>query len=116
MFPVSDRAEDIAAAMERECGRRGVRIRRGVPVTGIAASDGRVTGVRLQGGDLLPARAVIVATGGVSYPLTGSTGDGYRFARAMGHRVTEILPSLVPLTSPGTLCPSMRGCRSGTSG
>lgn len=109
VFPVSDRAEDIAAAMERECGRRGVRIRRGIPVTGIAASDGRVTGVRLQGGDLLPARAVIVATGGVSYPLTGSTGDGYRFARAMGHRVTEILPSLVPLTSPGTLCPSMQG-------
>lgn len=108
VFPASDRAGDIVAAMERECRERGVRILRGT-VTGIAASDGRVTGVRLQGGEPLAARAVIVATGGVSYPLTGSTGDGYRFARAMGHQVTDILPSLVPLTSPGPLCPSMQG-------
>ena len=108
VFPVSDNAADIVAAMERECRRRGVRILHAA-AAGIDTANGHVTGVRLAGGESLPAAAVIVATGGVSYPTTGSTGDGYRFAKAAGHRVTDILPSLVPLTSPGTLCPSMQG-------
>lgn len=107
VFPVSDHAGDIVAALEKECRRRGVRILRQT-VTGLELADGQVTGVRTREGTL-SVRAVIVATGGASYPLTGSTGDGYRFARAAGHTVTEILPSLVPLTSPGTLCPSMQG-------
>lgn len=107
VFPVSDHAGDIVAALEQECRRLGVRILRET-VTGLEIAGGQVTGVRTREGNL-PARAVIVATGGASYPLTGSTGDGYRFARAAGHTVTEILPSLVPLTSPGTLCPSMQG-------
>lgn len=107
VFPVSDHAGDIVAALEQECRRLGVQILRET-VTGLEIAGGQVTGVRTREGNL-PARAVIVATGGASYPLTGSTGDGYRFARAAGHTVTEILPSLVPLTSPGTLCPSMQG-------
>lgn len=107
VFPVSDRASDIAEAMERECRRLGVRILRET-VTGLIVSDGCVRGVRTAEGDI-SAAAVIVATGGVSYPLTGSTGDGHRFARAAGHIVTPLLPSLVPLTSHGRLCPSMQG-------
>lgn len=107
VFPVSDHAGDIVAALEKECRRRGVQILRET-VTGLELAGGRVTGVRTEDGGL-PAGAVIVATGGASYPLTGSTGDGYRFARAAGHTVVDIHPSLVPLTSPGALCPSMQG-------
>lgn len=107
VFPVSDRASDVVAALERACRRLGVQILR-AEASGLDASNGHVTGVRL-GKARLSAQAVIVATGGVSYPLTGSTGDGYRFARSVGHTVTKILPSLVPLTSPGTLCPSLQG-------
>ena len=108
VFPVSDRAEDIVAAMEKKCRRCGVEIRNAT-VAELLSENGRVTGVRTSDGAVLSAKAVIVATGGVSYPLTGSTGDGYRFARAAGLTVTEILPSLVPLTSHGPLCGSMQG-------
>lgn len=107
VFPVSDRAGDVVAALEKECRRRGVRILRET-VTGLEIADGHITGVR-TGEGFHPAGAVIVATGGASYPLTGSTGDGYRFAGSAGHTVVDIHPSLVPLTSPGTLCPSMQG-------
>lgn len=107
VFPISDRASDVAEAMERECRRLGVRILRR-SATGLTVSEGCVRGVRTSEGEL-SAAAVIVATGGVSYPLTGSTGDGHRFARAAGHTVTPLLPSLVPLTSHGGLCPSMQG-------
>lgn len=107
VFPVSDHAGDVVAAMEKKCRQSGVEIRHAV-AQGIELSDGRVTGVRTSDG-VIPANAVIVATGGASYPLTGSTGDGYRFAREAGLTVTEILPSLVPLTSHGSLCPSMQG-------
>ena len=107
VFPVSDHAGDVVAAMEKKCRQSGVEIRHAV-AQGIELSDGHVTGVRTSDG-VIPANAVIVATGGASYPLTGSTGDGYRFAREAGLTVTEILPSLVPLTSHGSLCPSMQG-------
>ena len=107
VFPVSDRAGDVVAALEKECRRRGVRILRET-VTGLEIADGHIAGVR-TGEGFHPAGAVIVATGGASYPLTGSTGDGYRFAGSAGHTVVDIHPSLVPLTSPGTLCPSMQG-------
>lgn len=107
VFPVSDRAGDIVAAMEGACRQGGVRILHDT-VTGLLIQNGAVCGVRTREAEHL-ATAVIVATGGASYPLTGSTGDGYRFARAAGHTVTDIFPSLVPLTAPGTLCPSLQG-------
>lgn len=107
VFPVSDRAGDVVAAMERKCRENGAVFRHAT-VRHILTENGRVCGVETDGGRL-SADAVIVATGGVSYPLTGSTGDGYRFAREAGHTVTPILPSLVPLTAEGELCPSMQG-------
>lgn len=107
VFPVSDRAADIVSAMERKCRENGVEFRRGT-VRRVLTGDGRVRGVETER-ETLPADAVIIATGGVSYPLTGSTGDGYRFAKEAGHTVTPILPSLVPLTCAGKLCPSMQG-------
>ena len=75
---------------------------------GLEMTDGRVTGVKLEDG-VLPAGAVILATGGVSYPGTGSTGDGYRFAREAGHKIVEPRASLVPLVEDGDTCARMQG-------
>ncbi|MBO5682595.1 MAG: NAD(P)/FAD-dependent oxidoreductase [Clostridia bacterium] len=107
VFPVSDKAGDVVYALKRTLSDAGVRVvnRR---VTDISVTDGRVDGVITADGEIR-ARAVIVCTGGKSYPLTGSDGDGYRFARECGHTVTALLPSLVPLTSEDRDCPRMQG-------
>lgn len=96
VFPVSDKAVDIVDALVNFCRRSGVRTLCG-RVTDLCVEDGRVTGVKLENGETLKADAVILATGGVSYPLTGSTGDGYALAEAVGHSVMPPRPSLVPL-------------------
>ena len=95
VFPVSDRAADVVDTLLRVSKREGCRIinRR---VDRLLISDGAVTGVA-AGGEELSFDKVIVACGGCSYPLTGSTGDGYDFARQAGHTVTPLVPSLVPL-------------------
>jgi predicted flavoprotein YhiN len=96
IFPVSDDAMDIVKAFRRYLKDHGVTLRTGVPVTGIAVRDGRIEGVRTDKG-ILPARAVILATGGATWPATGSTGDGFRIAAGLGHAVTKLRPALVPL-------------------
>ncbi len=98
VFPVSDKAADIAEALARWARDRGAAIRTGVEVSALLLKDGAVRGVKTADGAVCGAKAVIVATGGLSYPLTGSTGDGYRFAKAAGHTVTPLRPSLVGLT------------------
>lgn len=107
VFPVSDKAADIVAAMHNSCKQAGVEFifRK---VLGINTEDGEVRSVRYSGGEL-EVDAVIVATGGRSYPLTGSDGDGYKFARDAGHTVTELRPSLVPIVAEGYLCGRMQG-------
>ena len=107
VFPVSDKAGDIVRALNTRLRAAGVRVinRR---VTDVSVADGVVRGVVCADGEI-SASAVIVCTGGKSYPLTGSDGDGYRFARACGHTVTPLLPSLVPLTSEDRDCPRMQG-------
>lgn len=95
VFPVSDKAWDIVNALDREIKRSGVKILRGKALE-ITAENGRVTGVKTDKG-FIPADKVILATGGLSYPATGSTGDGYAMAKKLGHTVTELTPSLVPL-------------------
>jgi predicted Rossmann fold flavoprotein len=97
VFPVSDHASDVTKALIGEMARSGVQIRLGTGVSQLALSEGRIAGVELDDGSLLGAQAVVVATGGLSYPSTGSTGDGLRFARGAGHVVHEPLPALVPL-------------------
>ncbi|MBQ6420676.1 MAG: NAD(P)/FAD-dependent oxidoreductase [Clostridia bacterium] len=97
VFPVSDNAHDIVDALVRFAKDSGAKIRLQTPVAELLAENGCVQGVRTETGDTFSADAVIVATGGVSYPLTGSTGDGYRFAEAAGHTVVPPRPSLVPL-------------------
>ena len=107
VFPVSDRAEDIVNALVKRVKAAGVKIVTG-RVDGIEARDGAVCGCRI-GQRLIEADAVIIATGGRSYPGTGSDGDGYRLAGELGHNVTPLIPSLVPLTSKSKICPSLQG-------
>ena len=92
VFPVSDRAADIALALERNMKRNSVAVHYNSRVKEVIIKDGRVRGIRLENGREFLSDAVIIATGGLSYPGTGSTGDGYDFARKCGHSVTKLVP------------------------
>lgn len=96
VFPASDKSSDILRAFERMLREAGVTVRLNTRVDEILVNDGAVCGVRIQS-ERIPCGAAVVATGGVSYPQTGSTGDGYAFAAALGHTVEAPLASLVPL-------------------
>ena len=107
VFPQSDQANDVANLMQRLCRESGVSILR-AEAKGISLHDGVVSGVKIQD-ETVSCKACIVCTGGLSYPLTGSTGDGYRVAKAAGHTVTPLRPSLVPLESPDPCCARLQG-------
>ena len=107
VFPVSDNANDVAGTMTHWCERAGVRIMH-THAKGVRIEDGMVTGVPTDEG-MIDCRAAAVCTGGLSYPLTGSTGDGYDFARSAGHSVDKPCPSLVPLESGDDYCAEMQG-------
>lgn len=130
VFPVSDHSSDVIAAFTRELRKRDVKIFLNTEVKSLvfreelSASDeekprddtedvkgaeSRVVGVRLSDDTILRAEKVIVCTGGLSYPSTGSTGDGYRFARSAGHRVEECSPSLVPFEVQEEWCGELMG-------
>ena len=108
VFPVSDNANDIVHALEKGCRDRGVQIHKGEKVKNILVDEGVVTGVDC-GGTIYNAVSVLVATGGKSYPGTGSDGDGYRFAEKLGHTVVPLKPSLVPLVAEENYCTEMMG-------
>ncbi len=97
VFPESDHSSDVIRALEQEMKRLGVEVSLQSEVKEILTGEGRAKGVLLSSGKKLYGDAVIIATGGISYPSTGSTGDGYRFARSCGHKVTDLFPSLVPM-------------------
>ena len=107
VFPVSDKAADVAEALDNYGASLGVKRIKG-RVTGIKTMDGAVCGVKTSAGEI-NCRRVIVATGGVSYPKTGSTGEGYTMAKSVGHSIVEPEASLVPLVSPDAFCPAMQG-------
>lgn len=98
VFPVSDHSSDIIRTLQNALQKKKVKISFHTEVKSLIVRDGVVCGVELTDGRKLEADAVVVATGGISYPSTGSTGDGYRFAKENGHRVTDIKPALVPFT------------------
>ena len=108
VFPVSDKAVDVVDALVKYAKEGGARFIEG-RVTQLVIEDGVYCGVKLEDGRLLEAYKVIVATGGCSYPGTGSTGDGYALARQAGHTVVEPHPSLVALNSPDLFCLDMQG-------
>ena len=99
MFPATDKAKTVVAALVNRVRELGVRVRVNEPVERVLFADGRVAGVRLRSGEEIAARCVIIATGGKSVPHTGSTGDGYAWAREAGHTITPLYPTEVPITS-----------------
>lgn len=109
VFPVSDRAADIRDALKRYCDESGVRFVRG-NVSSLTVENDTVTGVELDDGSRIFAENTVVATGGMSYPLTGSDGSGYEFARACGHSISEPRAALVPLIfEEKDLCARLQG-------
>jgi predicted Rossmann fold flavoprotein len=97
VFPESDHSSDVISALSRELKRLGAVVHLHKEVKEIQQNSGRFTSILLADGNKVKADACIIATGGISYPSTGSTGDGYRFARSFGHQITELYPALVPL-------------------
>lgn len=97
VFPVSDKSSDVISALSRQIRELGAEVHLREEVKELLITDNRCCGILLSKGQRkVSADAVIVATGGLSYPSTGSTGDGYRFAKTCGHTVTELSPALVP--------------------
>ena len=109
VFPVSDKAQDVLNALLRILRNLNVKIMTNIEVKKIIVKDELVQGVKLSTGEELSADKVILATGGKSYPVTGSTGDGYRIAKELGHSIVDIKPSLIPLTSNDNICKSLQG-------
>ena len=107
VFPVSDRSQSVLECLQQQMRKVGVTVRTG-RVKSIRTLDGAVCGVRTEQ-ESFDCNWVILATGGLSYPTTGSTGDGYAMAKALGHIVTETEGSLVPLETEGSDCQDMQG-------
>ncbi|OPZ91041.1 MAG: tricarballylate dehydrogenase [Firmicutes bacterium ADurb.Bin419] len=97
IFPVSDRAKDVVDTLAKYLKDNKVNIQLNSQVTEILAKNGAVTGVLLKNGRKFECDSVVLSTGGASYPGTGSTGDGYKIARKLGHEIIKLRPSLVPL-------------------
>lgn len=110
VFPVSDKSSDVIHALTAALRKLGVEVELHEEVADVLAEDGHVTGVRLKRGQkVVFADAVIVTTGGLSYPSTGSTGDGYRFAKELGHTITDLSPALVPFVAKEDVCKELQG-------
>ncbi|MBQ7265737.1 MAG: NAD(P)/FAD-dependent oxidoreductase [Firmicutes bacterium] len=108
VFPKSDKSADILDALKKFMRQAGVKLCLNSKVSGVITEQGIVKGVKVKG-DIYPCDSVIIATGGLSYPSTGSTGDGYTFAKSAGHSVTELYPSLVPLVTKEKWVSSLQG-------
>lgn len=111
VFPVSDHSSDVIGALQRELKRCGVDVLLNTKAADILKASQEMTfaGVRLSDGRVIHGDRGIICTGGMSYPATGSTGDGYRFARAAGHKVSELKPALVPLLVEEAWCRQLMG-------
>lgn len=99
VFPVSDHASDITHALRRELEHLGVRLRYDARTAHLIIQNGMCSGVQLENGEKITADAVVICTGGASYPTTGSTGDGYILAQEAGHSIQKALPALIPIVT-----------------
>ncbi len=108
VFPCSDKAMDIADALQRYAASAGSKVLQGRAVA-LRLEEDRVTGVSLESGETISCDSLLVATGGLSYPGTGSTGDGYALAKQAGHSIVPCVPSLVPLTVENGFVPRLQG-------
>ena len=109
VFPVSDKAGDIANALEKYLKKNKVNIHLNSRVESLIIKENKACGIKLANGKEYFSDCVIVTTGGLSYPGTGSTGDGYKFAKDCGHTVTKLMPSLVPLRAEEKWCADLMG-------
>lgn len=109
VFPQSDHSSDVIRALEAEMRRRGVQIHLYTEVRRVVSEEGRFSFIELADGSQIKGDACIVATGGLSYQTTGSTGDGHRFAKENGHSVTPCMPALVPMTVKEDWVPRLQG-------
>lgn len=120
VFPVSDHSSDVTKALERAMDQAGVKVLLQTEVKDIRTHGGQIAGVEVkrrgprgerhrEHTEVLPADAVIIATGGISYPTTGSTGDGYGWAKRLGHGLVDMRPALVPMAALEDYIPAMQG-------
>lgn len=111
VFPESDHSSDILRALDREMQKAGVKVRLNSEVEEVLIDNEKkqILGVKLHNREKIMADRLIIATGGISYVLTGSTGDGYRFAREAGHSVTKLSPALVPFNIEEDWCKQLQG-------
>ena len=109
VFPVSDKAEDIVSALKRQLINYKVEVMYNSKVKDLILQNNKITGILLENGKKINCDKCIIATGGMSYKATGSTGDGYEFAKKIGHNIVEILPGLVPLRSDDKMCKDLQG-------
>ena len=108
-YPQSDHSSDVIKALEHEMKRQGVHVHLYTTVKEVLVQDGRFTGLRLADGDTVNGDMCLIATGGLSYPTTGSTGDGYTFAKSLGHKIVDTIPSLVGIEAEEHYVPELMG-------
>lgn len=109
VFPASDKSIDVRDALEKEIRKKDVQIRLNSKVKSIIVKDNKAIGIELENSDNVYGDKIILATGGKSYPLTGSTGDGYKMVEKLGHTIKSPTGSLVPLTSNDSVCKKLQG-------
>ncbi len=109
VFPKSDKSSDIIKALDKFLRKTGVEVKLNTKVDDIIINNRKILGVSVKGEKILSADSVIIATGGLSYPATGSDGDGYKFAKKAGHLISALYPSLVPLRVSQKWCGELQG-------
>ncbi len=109
VFPKSEKSSDIIKALEKFLRKNNVEVKLKTEVVDIIIKEGKISGVVLKDGSEILCQSLIIATGGLSYPTTGSTGDGYKFAKKAGHFVSKLYPSLVPLKVSQKWCLELQG-------
>lgn len=109
IFPQSDKSSDVLKALERYLRKYNAEVKLNSKLLNIRQQDGAVSGVLLDSGQVVECSSVIICTGGLSYPQTGSTGDGYEIAKRAGHSIKELMPSLVPLIAKEAFIKDLQG-------
>jgi predicted Rossmann fold flavoprotein len=109
VFPESDKSSDVIKALERYLNKYNVEVKLNRKLLGMRQEDGAVSGVLLDNGQVVECSSVILCTGGVSYPQTGSTGDGYEIAKEAGHGISDLMPSLIPLVAKEEFIKDLQG-------
>ena len=109
VFPENDRAEDVVLALEKEIKKYNIKVMYNAKVTKLIVENSNIKAVKLENGEIIKLDKCIITTGGKSYSSTGSTGDGYKLLKDVGHSITEIFPALVPLKSDDIICKRLQG-------